>query len=140
MRSRLAICVLTFLLIAPPLLAQQPGLVTTTARRLASDVDLTVGLTTGGKNVYVYATEGSELAPALTAGNWTVGAGWESPIVGPGLIKNADGTGTQTPSAATTIVAGTTYKVVITLSAWSVGSLLPRPHIRTTSQQAPRAS
>lgn len=67
------------------------------------------------------ATIGAEQIPALTAGNWTVGAGWESPIVGPGLIKNADGTGTQVPSAATTIVAGTTYKVVITLSAWSAG-------------------
>ncbi len=64
----------------------------------------------------------TELAPALTAGNWTVGAGWESPIVGPGLIKNADGTGTQTPSAATNIVAATTYKVTITLSAASAGS------------------
>ncbi len=68
------------------------------------------------------AISATQLAPALTAGNWTVGAGWESPIVGPGLIKNADGTGTQTPSAATNIVAGTTYKVTITLSAASVGS------------------
>ncbi len=65
---------------------------------------------------------GTELAPALTAGNWTVGSGWESPIVGPGLIKNADGTGTQTPSAATNIVAATTYRVIITLSAASAGS------------------
>lgn len=73
-------------------------------------------------NLTINGAFGSEQAPALTAGNWTVGTGWESPIVGPGLIKNADGTGTQTPSAATTIVAGTTYKVVITLSAWSVGS------------------
>ncbi len=70
----------------------------------------------------VTAISGTQLAPALTAGNWTVGSGWESPIVGPGLIKNADGTGTQTPSAATNIVAGTTYKVTITLSAASAGS------------------
>ncbi len=70
----------------------------------------------------VTAISATELAPALTAGNWTVGSGWESPIVGPGLIKNADGTGTQTPSAATNIVAGTTYKVTITLSAASAGS------------------
>ena len=72
--------------------------------------------------VSVASALGSEQAPALTAGNWTVGSGWESPIVGPGLIKNADGVGTQTPSAATTIVAGTTYKVIITLSAASAGS------------------
>ncbi len=74
------------------------------------------------KNVTINATFGAELAPALATANWTTGAGWESPIVGPGLIKNADGIGTQTPSAATTIVAGVTYKVGITLSAWSVGS------------------
>ncbi len=84
---------------------------------------LTVGLPTAGGNVAILATFGAELAPALTDGNWTVGAGWESPIVGPGLIKNADGTGTQTPSAATTIVAGVTYKVVITISALSVGNI-----------------
>ncbi len=65
---------------------------------------------------------GAEQIPALTAGNWTVGSGWESPIVGPGLIKNADGTGTETPSAATTITAATTYRVIITLSANSTGS------------------
>ncbi len=84
---------------------------------------LTIGTSAAGGNVSILATLGAELAPALTAGNWTVGAGWESPIVGPGLIKNADGTGTQTPSAATTIVAGITYKVVITISAMSVGNI-----------------
>jgi hypothetical protein len=80
---------------------------------------LYVGTTTAGGNISVAATYGAEQAPALTAGNWTVGTGWESPIVGPGLIKNADGTGTATPSAATTIVAGTTYKVVFTVTGWS---------------------
>ncbi len=65
---------------------------------------------------------GTDLAPTLIEANWTHGAGWENPIVGPGLIKNADGTGTQTTTAATTIAAGSTYKVVITLSAQSVGS------------------
>ncbi len=77
-------------------------------------------LTTG--SVTLASTLGSELIPALATANWTTGAGWESPIVGPGLIKNADGTGTQTTSAATTITAGATYKVVITLSAISTGS------------------
>lgn len=84
--------------------------------------DVNIGSASAGKNLSLYATLGSELAPALTEGNWTIGAGWQNPIVGPGLIKNADGTGTQTPSAATTIVVGTTYKVVITLSALTVGS------------------
>ncbi len=77
-------------------------------------------LTTG--SVTLSPILGSDLAPTLVTANWTTGAGWESPIVGPGLIKNADGTGTQTTAAATTIVAGSTYKVVITLSAISTGS------------------
>lgn len=85
-------------------------------------VALELGTTTTGQSEIINAGLGSEQAPALTSGNWTVGTGWESPIVGPGLIKNADGTGTQTPSAATTIVSGTTYKVVITVSSLSVGS------------------
>ncbi len=98
------------------------GAAQTAVTSLGTLTGLTIGSAAAGANATINATGGSELAPALTAGNWTVGAGWESPIVGPGLIKNADGTGTQTPSAATTIVAGTTYEVVITLSAWSVGS------------------
>lgn len=65
---------------------------------------------------------GAELAPALTEANWTHGAGWQNPVAGAVLVKESDGTGTQTTTAATTIVAGTTYKIVITLSAASVGS------------------
>ncbi len=92
-----------------------------TAGLLSDNASLTFSGTTLNSGGFT-ALSVTELAPALTAGNWTVGSGWESPIVGPGLIKNADGTGTQTPSAATNIVAGTTYKVTITLSALSVGS------------------
>lgn len=82
----------------------------------------TVNGTTGNITQGGAEALGSELMPALTAGNWTVGAGWESPIVGPGLIKNANGTGTQIPSAATQIVAGTVYQVTIVVSAMSVGT------------------
>lgn len=78
--------------------------------------------TLGTSALTITQSLGAELIPSLITANWTTGAGWESPIVGPGLIKNADGTGTQTTAAATTIVAGSTYKVVITLSAQSVGS------------------
>lgn len=70
----------------------------------------------------INGTLGTEKAPALTDANWTVGAGWESPVAGGVLNKNADGVGTATPTAATNIVAGTAYKVVITLSACTVGS------------------
>jgi hypothetical protein len=73
-------------------------------------------------NVYIPATEGSEQAPALTIGNWTLGTGWAYGTSPDRLLKNSDGTGTATPTAATTIVAGITYKVVITVSVWTVGS------------------
>lgn len=77
-------------------------------------------LTTG--SVTLVPTLGAELAPSLIEANWTHGGGWENPIVGPGLIKTIDGTGTQTPTAATNILAAATYKVVITLSANSAGT------------------
>lgn len=64
--------------------------------------------------------DGTEMAPALQAANWTVGAGWAAPAGT--LNKNADGVGTAAPTTPLTIVAGVTYKVVITLSALSVGT------------------
>ncbi len=78
---------------------------------------------TATNGLQVNSTLGSEQAPALTSGNWTGGGsgGWAS-ITGGVLQKNGDGTGTMTTTAATTIVAGTTYKVTITCSAASVGS------------------
>ena len=73
-------------------------------------------------NISANGVLGTELCPALAEGNWTVGAGWESPIVGPGLIKNINGTGTQTPSGATAIVAGTTYAVTFTVASFTAGT------------------
>lgn len=73
-------------------------------------------------NVAIPATQGSELAPALSTGNWTLGTGWTYGTSPNRLLKSSDGTGTATTTAATTIVAGTTYKVVIIVSTWTVGS------------------
>lgn len=68
-------------------------------------------------------TQGSQMAPALTQGNWTLGSGWRNPIVaGNGLQKNANGTGTAVPSPALAITAGVTYDVSITLSSRTAGS------------------
>jgi hypothetical protein len=64
----------------------------------------------------------SELCPALTSAYWTEGTGWTFGTSPNTLIKSSDGTGTAVPTTPLTIVGGTTYKVVITLSAWSVGS------------------
>lgn len=67
------------------------------------------------------ATVGPELAPALTAANWTCGAGWNCSVTGT-LNKSGDGLGTAAPTTPPTIVAGTTYKVVITVGALTVAS------------------
>jgi hypothetical protein len=63
---------------------------------------------------------GTEMAPALIAGNWTVGTGWT--ITSNQLRKTADGTGTAQPSTSLAIVAGTSYSVSITYSNRTTGS------------------
>ena len=84
--------------------------------------NVVVGSEAAGKNLTVNATLGPEMAPALVAGNWTLGTdgtgGWA--IVGGALVKTASaGTQTATPSGTFAVVAGRTYKVVITASAAS---------------------
>lgn len=77
-------------------------------------------------NVTTPETLGSEIAPAISAANWTVnsggsGTGWAA-VSGGVLDKNADGTGTAFPTGTFTITAGVTYKVIITTSAFTAGS------------------
>jgi hypothetical protein len=67
------------------------------------------------------SSTGSEMAPAIAAANWTCGAGWDCSVAGT-LNKNADGVGTAVPNPALTIVAGTTYRVSITVGAVTVAS------------------
>ena len=81
--------------------------------------NVTVGTTAAGKNVSIVATLAAEEMPALTTGNWTLGTGWQYLTVPDRIDKNNNGTGTVTPSAATTIVAGTVYKVTITVDSIS---------------------
>lgn len=95
----------------------------------AADVTTALGFTplpTQNPNISGTVTiteiDGPQLVPTLTAGNWTIGTGWENPIVGPGLIKNANGTGTQQPSPSLTITPGVNYKMTVTVSSLSVGS------------------
>jgi hypothetical protein len=74
---------------------------------------------TGGT---ITANLGAELAPAIGAGTgWTCGAGWDCSVAGT-LNKNADGVGTAVPNPAITAVVGTTYKVIITVGAVTVGN------------------
>ena len=63
---------------------------------------------------------GSQMAPAVTAANWTLGTGWT--ISGSQLRKSANGTGTAQPKTALAITAGVTYDVSITVSNWTAGS------------------
>lgn len=70
-------------------------------------------------NGYLVASLGTEKAPALSTGNWTLGTGWRYLTSPNRLDKNVDGTGTATPTATTNIVAGTTYKVIITVDSIS---------------------
>lgn len=88
--------------------------VTTTIGENISTNSLTsTGLTVNG-NATISTTFESEIAPAISEGNWTLGTGWQSPITGGILYHNATGSGTVSPAVALSIVTGTTYKVVIT--------------------------
>jgi len=75
--------------------------------------------TDGNNNLVMASTLGTELMPALTSGNWTLGAGWQY-LTGPNRLNKfttgASGSIT-TPVAASGIKADTTYKVVIVVDA-----------------------
>ncbi len=62
------------------------------------------------------ADYGSELAPALTSGNWTTTSGWTVDTSPDVLNHGTDGTGFITPSASTFVVAGTRYKITIAMT------------------------
>lgn len=84
---------------------------------------LSIGTETAGGNGLFTGTLGAEQMPNFTSSNWTITAGWEATNDGgTQLDHNAAGVTTITPSAATTIVAGTLYKVVITMNAMTVGT------------------
>lgn len=73
---------------------------------------LTPGIVYGGGGLSTTASYGGNIAPAITAANWTCGAGWDCSVAGT-LNKNADGVGTAAPTVALTPVAGTVYRVTI---------------------------
>ena len=63
---------------------------------------------------------GSQMAPALTTANWTLGTGWT--ISSSQLRKSASGTGTARPNPALAITAGVTYDISITVTNLTAGS------------------
>ena len=58
-----------------------------------------------------------------SATGWTLGTGWQ--YVSNLVRKNADGTGTLSPTIPITIVAGNYYTLTFTISNWTVGSVTP---------------
>ncbi len=90
---------------------------------ITTAVITTATITTGTvSTLNISQPVGAELAPALTEANWTHGAGWTNPVAGNKLEKSADGTGTMTTTAATTIVAGATYRVILFSTTFTSGS------------------
>lgn len=86
----------------------------------APTVGFDIGTNSTGQNVKIYNTQGSELAPALEAVNWTCGfdvgvGGW---VAGSGTLVKTASTNplTATYNGATNIVAGHVYRVSITVS------------------------
>ena len=62
---------------------------------------------------------GTELTPALTTPNWTIGTGWQYLTTPNTIDKGADGTGTVTPAASIGIEALEWYKVIIVVASIS---------------------
>jgi hypothetical protein len=83
---------------------------------------LDVGSNTAGKNAKIYTTLGAEMFTSFLRTNWTLTSGWDSTNSGDTqLNKNADGVTTATLNTVAA-VAGTTYKIVITVNALTVAS------------------
>lgn len=78
-------------------------------------------VTNAAVNTATAATLGAELAPAISAANWTCGAGWDTSVAGT-LNKNADGTTACSPTTPIVAVVGTTYKITITVGAVTVAT------------------
>lgn len=96
---------------------QRKGSIRSTTIRYMSQVALIVRCYLNGTStVAVY----DELAPALTQANWDTVAGWD--LSGSTLNHSSDGAGAITPLTAISVIIGQVYKVVITLSACTVGN------------------
>ena len=65
--------------------------------------------------------QGSELAPTLTAPNWTAGAGWS--VSAGQIIFSGTNTATIYPSAPISVQSGKRYRVSITANA-TVGTTI----------------
>ena len=94
----------------------------TGAVTLSTPQDIATSSSPQFANLAVADAFGSELAPSITAANWTVGTGWAA-VSGGVLDKNAAGTGTAAPTVAITPTVGKMYRVAVTFSAFSVSGI-----------------
>lgn len=85
---------------------------------------VTIGSNTAGGTLTVKATEGTELAPAMSGAsgvNWTYDANW---VIAAGVNTHSAGsTGTLVPTVSLAPTAGTNYKISFTISGYSAGSV-----------------
>lgn len=90
------------------------------------------------KKLSILADYAAELAPALTSPNWTLGTGWTygtSPNV---IQKTANGTLNASPTPAISIVAGHTYRVIVSATVtvsgftYNIGGVGSRNEINST--------
>jgi hypothetical protein len=96
---------------------QRKGLVRSVTIRYKSAVALLVRFYTDDSDDFA---TGDEMAPALTQANWDTVAGWD--LSATSLNHNSDGAGAISPLTSLAPIASDIYKVVITLSACTVGS------------------
>lgn len=106
---------------------------------------VSIGSTSIGKTLNVYATDSTELAPTCVPSNWdALPSGWA--YTSPNRIAhNSAGTGAATPTATTNIRAGCTYKVTIVVDSfptsgggftWSLGGITNLDSIKTAGTYA----
>jgi hypothetical protein len=96
---------------------QRKGLVRSVTIRYKSAVALLVRFYTDDSDDFA---TGDEMAPALTQANWDTVAGWD--LSATSLNHNSNGAGAISPLTSLAPIASDIYKVVITLSACTVGS------------------
>jgi hypothetical protein len=87
-----------------------------TFSNLVLNGNLAVGTTTAGANVNIYATRGSELAPAISTSTWTLQSGW---TISGGMLIGSGTYNLAYPTTPLTITAGVTYEVKMTMATSS---------------------
>lgn len=85
---------------------------------------LEIGSITSGGNLIVNSAFGAEMVPAISESDWNTNiVGWQHPVVSGVLNHTGDGAVGVSPVVPVTFVAGQNYKLSLTMSSYSAGSL-----------------